>query len=746
MDIAALASFEIDPALKQFISSMYKEFQADKAALQAELADERRERKEETRLLVGQVVGLQAALHEFSNKSEANMQQMSLRLDQCEAETHPFIKEMQRRRAQSAAGGADTVHIFKRTISAAGHISGRVDESNGGHRLLTEEGADCSGAEISRQISAINVACCDEPEEDCSNGKVHTCNAGCGALIMPLWTSCRAQLGSAAKTLQDAVALCPPPDISPTHMDAQMFMVTCPAGLPADDCIPACTATTHGYLLLLNIDGTDTTLTCSLSDLLYSWVGAAALGGFLGQNVAAFVSAVISGAAGTYVLTLEGDADVGTDLVVQPGQNVIISGDMGLTEAPSWGGGRFVIRHNGSLQLEYIALAGGSGSGGEIPPAAILTVEAGGRFSVAESLLLPGEQTWTEHATPLPCDGGFDGVCHGAHTGYAIVETALTVSLETPLICGYQIDLPDKCTTKEGLPITFVGQWFIVESGPCTISQDGLCVGRPDGYGDDEACVIMPTGSFKLHCQAFDTTTFWDVLQINDTRYEGTDCPSAVTVTALTSISWTSSHYEHGTGWEICGPLALSEHERLVDDGVDLAADAVCFNSTYLTVPNDHRFSTSSGQGANTDHIRFDGSLPSVYRCDAPNGYTDGNWLGQGPFGLGATTKAWYRLPVGKQLATRNTGLEACGTFSGGWLSGWPANAKEMPDHGYHTAFIGAFAPPIGAPPRRGIVCFDDGSNGACHHPVEVYAVSCGAFVLWELPPPTSCPSAYCLS
>eukprot|EP01050_Picozoa_sp_SAG11_P036591 SAG11_NODE_14000_length_629_cov_1.003774_1_plen_209_part_11 len=209
---------------------------------------------------------------------------------------------MQRRRAQGAAGGAETVHIFKRTISAAGHISGRVDESNGGHRLLNEKGADCSSAEISRQISAINAECCDEPDEDCSGGKVHTCNAGCGALIIPLWTSCRAQLGSAAKTLQDAVTLCPPPDVPVNSMNAQMFMVTCPAGLPADDCIPLCEAETHGFLLL-NIDGTDTTLTCSLSDLLYSWVGAAALGGFLGENVAAFVSAVISGAAGTYVLT-----------------------------------------------------------------------------------------------------------------------------------------------------------------------------------------------------------------------------------------------------------------------------------------------------------------------------------------------------------------------------------------------------------------------------------------------------------
>eukprot|EP01051_Picozoa_sp_SAG22_P017085 SAG22_NODE_2555_length_2451_cov_15.623299_3_plen_129_part_00 len=34
------------------------------------------------------------------------------------------------------------------------------------------------------------------------------------------------------------------------------------------------------------------------------------------------------------IISLVEDADVGTDLVVQPGQNVIISGDVGLAEAP----------------------------------------------------------------------------------------------------------------------------------------------------------------------------------------------------------------------------------------------------------------------------------------------------------------------------------------------------------------------------------------------------------------------------
>jgi hypothetical protein len=83
-----------------------------------------------------------------------------------------------------------------------------------------------------------------------------------------------------------------------------------------------------GYELLATIDGTDTQFSCNLTISLYSWIGATALaGGFLGQNVAAFVSAVISGATGTYVLTLTEDADVSTDLKIQPGQHVIISGD-----------------------------------------------------------------------------------------------------------------------------------------------------------------------------------------------------------------------------------------------------------------------------------------------------------------------------------------------------------------------------------------------------------------------------------
>ena len=84
----------------------------------------------------------------------------------------------------------------------------------------------------------------------------------------------------------------------------------CPTGVPADHCIPMCEAKTNGYLLLLNLDGEDTKLTCELHHGLYSWVGGSADGGFIGTDPKALFSAIVSGAAGTYVGTLSVDANI----------------------------------------------------------------------------------------------------------------------------------------------------------------------------------------------------------------------------------------------------------------------------------------------------------------------------------------------------------------------------------------------------------------------------------------------------
>jgi hypothetical protein len=132
----------------------------------------------------------------------------------------------------------------------------------------------------------------------------------------------------------------PPPDATtpggPAAGGVTQYHAECTSADVAS-CVPECNAEHHGYELLATIDGTDTKFSCNLAHGLYSWMGAASEGGYLGSDSASFFSAVVSGAAGSYIVTLAGDAGIGTDLVIQPGQDVRISGDPSLAVPPSWG-------------------------------------------------------------------------------------------------------------------------------------------------------------------------------------------------------------------------------------------------------------------------------------------------------------------------------------------------------------------------------------------------------------------------
>eukprot|EP01046_Picozoa_sp_COSAG06_P004682 COSAG06_NODE_199_length_20418_cov_43.318421_15_plen_260_part_00 len=67
---------------------------------------------------------------------------------------------------------------------------------------------------------------------------------------------------------------------------------------------------------------------------------------------------MVSGAAGSYIVTLTEDAGISTDVTILPGQDVRISGAPGLAVAPSWGSGGFTVDERGSLVLEGVSLAG----------------------------------------------------------------------------------------------------------------------------------------------------------------------------------------------------------------------------------------------------------------------------------------------------------------------------------------------------------------------------------------------------
>ena len=129
-------------------------------------------------------------------------------------------------------------------------------------------------------------------------------------------------------------------------------------------CVPECNAEHHGFELLATIDGTDTKFSCNLAHGLYSWMGAASEGGYLGADAQSFFSSVTSGAAGSYIVTLTVDAAVHADLMIQPGQDVHISGDPGLAQAPRWnsvggqnGEGCFSVGESSLLCLTFLSFA-----------------------------------------------------------------------------------------------------------------------------------------------------------------------------------------------------------------------------------------------------------------------------------------------------------------------------------------------------------------------------------------------------
>ena len=117
----------------------------------------------------------------------------------------------------------------------------------------------------------------------------------------------------------------PEPSSSTGSSAVQEYHAVCSSATIAD-CIPTCNATHHGYVLLATIDGTDTKFSCNVAHGLYSWVGAASEGGYLGVDFQAFFSAVSSGAAGNYLVTMIAAAGISTALTIRAGQIVSING------------------------------------------------------------------------------------------------------------------------------------------------------------------------------------------------------------------------------------------------------------------------------------------------------------------------------------------------------------------------------------------------------------------------------------
>jgi hypothetical protein len=323
----------------------------------------------------------------------------------------------------------------------------------------------------------------------------------------------------------------PPPDATGAETGVEQYHAVCTSADVAS-CVPACNAEHHGYELLATIDSTDTKFSCSLAHGLYSWMGAASEGGYLGADAQSFFSAVVSGAAGSYIVTLTVDAGIGTDLVIEPGQDVRISGDPGLATAPSWGSSGFAVQERGSLELAYL----------RIDPVAVLRVTNGGSLSLS-SMNLP--------ATVL---GTAEGQLSGAGSRLRLSAVTLPEYLAAGELAGtmvvgedgsLSVDPPRWSQSNPGI--------FTVSSGPCEVSEGGRCVGRPNGYSPNEDCEIAVGGGGGVvgACAVFDTTNNDDRVTLVDGSQHygmyGSSCPVGAALSPVATLSWHSNNHWQGS-------------------------------------------------------------------------------------------------------------------------------------------------------------------------------------------------------
>eukprot|EP01052_Picozoa_sp_SAG31_P032350 SAG31_NODE_3539_length_4144_cov_3.302101_1_plen_1330_part_01 len=358
------------------------EVKREVAEMKMKNADIRRENAK----MKGEVTELKTLLHETSNNTRtetemlnAQVLQHSEQLDQCKEEASSFARDMERRRLQT------TEHCQGVAMQAMLAACCPV-EGGGGHRRELQSDHGC--AAFPDTCSALCATVFTEFYESCRESIIANIPTVEQARFDDFYSACTEAAQQAAAALEGAspamifhvvvidqeaeqqaamvnggsspgtlhfgpVDLPHAPAPTPTSgaVAAQEFRVVCTlANLTV--CTPQCNSFTYGYLLSMEIDGRGTVMTCNVMDSSYSWQGQASLGGFIGSDARAFLSAILSGASGAFFMHTESmDLGIDTDVLIRPRQHVIVEG-----HGSQWGRGTITIQDEASLKLIGIEL------------------------------------------------------------------------------------------------------------------------------------------------------------------------------------------------------------------------------------------------------------------------------------------------------------------------------------------------------------------------------------------------------
>ena len=241
--------------------------------------------------------------------------------------------------------------------------------------------------------------------------------------------------------------------------------------------------------------------------------------------------------------TLTADAGISTDVVIRPGQQVLLTGGPGLAVAPSWGSGSFTVQENAALTLAGVRL-------GQFVTRCIVT--GGGSLTLMD-LGLPAEAL-TAIVTRL----------NGAGSSLTLVSVTVPGNANIGALTGTVTSDDYGGRTINPQNLNGAGALLMVLSGPCELAEGGRCAGRPGGYRPNERCDIVAVGDLVIDsCPVFsidgqgdehpgDYLETPDGLLHNNGYWDGVgnrhndNCPAGLSLQSGQVMHWVSNARDQG--------------------------------------------------------------------------------------------------------------------------------------------------------------------------------------------------------
>ena len=167
--------------------------------------------------------------------------------------------------------------------------------------------------------------------------------------------------------------------------------------------------------------------------------------------------------------------------------------------------------------------------------------------------------------TPTSCDAKcavfyapFYASCHDFISPAVSLATFTALThLHTTCATGLPVEelLLVAAQCANDFPVAVPAPTFSVTSGPCIASEDGRCVGRLNGYNNNEHCTISVVGDAPgtlAPCTLFRTEACCDTVHIGNTAYGGGNCPRGVVLNPGASVVWGTDSSVTSSGWQIC--------------------------------------------------------------------------------------------------------------------------------------------------------------------------------------------------